>query len=324
MIGVVKRRPENLKNTVIIHSNDLFASNTYDIFSETQTIPTGGIEVHVEEILRVHKTFRGIRNRDNFGNNKRNYSTMGGGASQRNEPIVTAMTSSEYKRAGNSETIINWFTNREHTCGSLRLRDASKVVSLVGWIDKKTSKFIHLYDGYGHTQVIIDNDDVKNVISETTDSDILLVTGRVVGRPQSHVTHSSNTGEIELFADHIRVINPTEEYDGPLRKMPTEEALEKEDVEATGKELDRQRPPSPPATEPNVNGFTYRTHNCGELRDTHVGRNVTLCGWLEFSRMNKFFTLRDGYGHVQIIIPPEVCIIICIHARRKLYIYILF
>ncbi|XP_058125519.1 aspartate--tRNA ligase, mitochondrial [Anopheles ziemanni] len=58
---------------------------------------------------------------------------------------------------------------------------------------------------------------------------------------------------------------------------------------------------------PAVNQFTNRSHNCGELRTEHVGQQVVLCGWLEFSRMNKFFTLRDGYGIVQALIPEELC-----------------
>ncbi|XP_053672130.1 aspartate--tRNA ligase, mitochondrial [Anopheles nili] len=56
-----------------------------------------------------------------------------------------------------------------------------------------------------------------------------------------------------------------------------------------------------------INKFTSRSHHCGELRLEHVGQQVTLCGWLEFSRMNKFFTLRDGYGTVQGLIPEELC-----------------
>lgn len=56
----------------------------------------------------------------------------------------------------------------------------------------------------------------------------------------------------------------------------------------------------------NVNEFTYRTHNCGELRAKDEGKEVTLCGWLEFSRMNRFFTLRDSYGHIQVLIPDEL------------------
>lgn len=248
----------------------------------------------------MQKTFKGNHNRDSFGNNKRNYSTMAG--QRRSDPVVTAMTSSEYKRSSSSENLIKWFSNRDYTCGSLRLRDASKTVSLIGWTDKKATKFIHLYDGYGHTQVIIDNEAVKEVLNAANESDIFLITGRVVARPQTHVTHSSNTGEIELYADSIRVLNPKDEYDGPIRevnedKVGADESLlvKKSDSVSTIASVT-----------PKVNDFTYRTHNCGELRDSHVGSDVTLCGWLEYSRMKKFITLRDGYGHVQIIIPDEV------------------
>ena len=54
--------------------------------------------------------------------------------------------------------------------------------------------------------------------------------------------------------------------------------------------------------------FCSRTHNCGELTESHVGTSVIICGWLEFSRMTKFFTLRDGYGSTQVIIPENVSI----------------
>ncbi|XP_062552357.1 aspartate--tRNA ligase, mitochondrial [Armigeres subalbatus] len=57
---------------------------------------------------------------------------------------------------------------------------------------------------------------------------------------------------------------------------------------------------------PAVNKFTNRTHNCGELRASHVNQEIVICGWLEFSRLNKFFTLRDGYGTIQIFIPDEL------------------
>ena len=30
--------------------------------------------------------------------------------------------------------------------------------------------------------------------------------------------------------------------------------------------------------------FSYRTHTCGELRDSHVGSHVTLCGWMQKPR----------------------------------------
>lgn len=54
--------------------------------------------------------------------------------------------------------------------------------------------------------------------------------------------------------------------------------------------------------EPNYNTFTYRTHTCGELRPSHVGQKVSLCGWIQYQRMTKFLLLRDAYGTTQCIV----------------------
>lgn len=48
-----------------------------------------------------------------------------------------------------------------------------------------------------------------------------------------------------------------------------------------------------------------RTHTCGALNSSHLKQKVSLCGWLEFQRMNCFAVLRDGYGSTQIIIPEN-------------------
>ncbi len=51
-----------------------------------------------------------------------------------------------------------------------------------------------------------------------------------------------------------------------------------------------------------------RTHNCGELRASDVGRQVKLAGWLQHRRDFGgvlFIVLRDRYGEVQITFRPE-------------------
>jgi aspartyl-tRNA synthetase len=52
----------------------------------------------------------------------------------------------------------------------------------------------------------------------------------------------------------------------------------------------------------------YRTHNCGELRSTHVGQSITLSGWVQRTRNLGaviFIDLRDRFGITQIAIEEE-------------------
>lgn len=196
---------------------------------------------------------------------------------------MTAITSTECKHVNNADHLVQWFINRKHTCGSLRLCDAGKIISLVGWTDKKNPKFMHLTDGYGSTQILIETEELKTTLAKSKPTDLLLVQGRVIARPQLHVTRNNATGEIELYADKIQILDENIPHDEP-------------------KISDR----SNCVESINVNEFTYRSHTCGALRETDVGQVVTLCGWLEFSRMKRFFTLRDGYGQTQVLIPEEV------------------
>ncbi|MFA6783123.1 MAG: aspartate--tRNA ligase [Sedimentibacter sp.] len=52
----------------------------------------------------------------------------------------------------------------------------------------------------------------------------------------------------------------------------------------------------------------YRTHTCGELRESDIGKQVRLSGWLENVRDHggvKFADLRDQYGIVQVVVEDE-------------------
>lgn len=87
----------------------------------------------------------------------------------------------------------------------------------------------------------------------------------------------------------VRALGPDDPYDGEVKfkktKLETEEIITNQTAA--------------------INKFTYRTHNCSELRIENVGEKVTLCGWVQYFRMKKFIVLRDGYGITQILIPND-------------------
>ncbi|XP_054443723.1 aspartate--tRNA ligase, mitochondrial [Pteronotus mesoamericanus] len=56
---------------------------------------------------------------------------------------------------------------------------------------------------------------------------------------------------------------------------------------------------------PELSSFVTRTNTCGELRSSHLGQEVTLCGWIQYRRQNIFLVLRDFQGLVQVVIPQD-------------------
>lgn len=241
-----------------------------------------------------------------FDQSNRSYSTSTSSNSK-------GITSIEYKKSA-SENIVKHFVNRALTCGDLRRDDVGRFVTLVGWLDsKKHGKFLQLKDGYGITQVIIDPDDLnmKQSVANVQEDSIIKVKGRVIARPPAMIRNNSETGEIEILVLEFTILDPNEEYKNPDGEKEKDKKSMEVDVNdiSTSTSPQQQQQISPRAPEkPKINLYSsMRTHTCGELTEANIGNDVTLTGWLEFHRMKKFFTLRDGYGCTQIIIPDELC-----------------
>ncbi|MEL6482360.1 MAG: OB-fold nucleic acid binding domain-containing protein, partial [Pseudomonadota bacterium] len=52
----------------------------------------------------------------------------------------------------------------------------------------------------------------------------------------------------------------------------------------------------------------YRSHTCAELRETHVGQDIRLSGWVHRVRDHGgvlFIDLRDHYGITQVLADPD-------------------
>ena len=61
------------------------------------------------------------------------------------------------------------FQSRTNTCGELRIADAGKEVTIVGWLENVREvganfAFCVLRDYYGTTQVVIENEEMTSII----------------------------------------------------------------------------------------------------------------------------------------------------------------
>ena len=99
--------------------------------------------------------------------------------------------------------------SRTHTCGELRLGDAGKAVTIVGWLENvrevgNNFAFCVLRDYYGTTQVVIENEEMMRLIKPINKESTLSVTGTV--RERESKNPKLPTGEIEVVPERIEVL----------------------------------------------------------------------------------------------------------------------
>lgn len=120
---------------------------------------------------------------------------------------------------------------RTHTAGELRKSHVGQTVELCGWVDKYRDHagivFIDLRDRYGKTQIkfdLADNSEIQKQARSLRYEDVIKVTGEVIARPEGLANSKLETGEIELRAITLEVLNksltPPYMLDGDL---PNEE-----------------------------------------------------------------------------------------------------
>jgi aspartyl-tRNA synthetase len=100
------------------------------------------------------------------------------------------------------------------TCGSLRASDVGDNVTLFGWVNRRRDLggliFIDLRDRYGITQITFNPEiapDTHILASEVRNEYVLRVTGIVRQRPEGTVNPRLATGEIEIEAHRVEVLN---------------------------------------------------------------------------------------------------------------------
>ena len=99
--------------------------------------------------------------------------------------------------------------SRTHNCGELRLSDAGKSVTIVGWLENVREvganfAFCVLRDFYGTTQVVIENEEMMKLIKPINKESTISVTGLV--RERESKNKKLPTGEIEVVPEKIEVL----------------------------------------------------------------------------------------------------------------------
>ena len=105
--------------------------------------------------------------------------------------------------------------HRTHTCGELRPSDIGQAVTLAGWVHRRRDHggvvFFDLRDRYGLVQVTVNPDldpQILETVSDVRFEWVLKVAGTVRRRPEGMENPRMATGEIEVFANSVDVVNP--------------------------------------------------------------------------------------------------------------------
>ncbi|MBQ7255255.1 MAG: aspartate--tRNA ligase [Oscillospiraceae bacterium] len=121
--------------------------------------------------------------------------------------------------------------SRTHNCGELRLSDAGKTVTIVGWMENvrivgNNFAFVVLRDFYGVTQVVVETEEMMNQIKPLNKESTISVTGKV--RERDSKNPKLPTGDIEVVPEKIEVLGRCRYNELPFeinRSRDADEAL---------------------------------------------------------------------------------------------------
>ncbi len=137
--------------------------------------------------------------------------------------------------------------NRTHHCAQLTSANLGASVALLGWVDSIRDHggilFIDLRDRKGITQVKFDPQDnaaLGTQAAHLKPESVIAIAGKVVPRPAGTVNPALPTGEIEVAANHLEILNVSDTPPFPLDDAGGDKV--NEDLRLTDRALDLRRP----------------------------------------------------------------------------------
>ncbi|MBA4182823.1 MAG: aspartate--tRNA ligase [Acidobacteria bacterium] len=137
---------------------------------------------------------------------------------------------------------------RSHTCGELRAGDVGNQVVLMGWVAKKRDfgifTFVDLRDRDGVTQVVVSEEDASEAHAKAKNlrgEFVIAIKGTVLARTTETINKKLPTGEIEVKANEILILNDAKVPPFQLEVVGSEN-LASEDTRLKYRYLDLRRP----------------------------------------------------------------------------------
>ena len=136
---------------------------------------------------------------------------------------------------------------RTHSCGALRATDVGASVTLMGWVARRRDfgelTLIDLRDRDGITQVVFNSEDAPDAHAKAKESRgefVIAVKGNVVLRDEASRNPKLPTGEVEVQAREVLILNDARTL--PFQLDASDDSLASEDLRLKYRYLDLRRP----------------------------------------------------------------------------------
>ena len=120
---------------------------------------------------------------------------------------------------------------RTHFCGELNKKNLDQEVILCGWVNRRRDHggviFLDLRDKKGLAQIVINPEtrDTFKLAESVRNEFVLKITGNVISRASEMINKKIPTGEIEVLASEIKILNTSKPIPFQLDSLETSEEV---------------------------------------------------------------------------------------------------
>ena len=136
---------------------------------------------------------------------------------------------------------------RTHYCGELRATQIGETVTINGWVDRRRDHggviFLDLRDRSGIVQIVSDpqrTPDSYDIANSLRNEYVVEIIGRVTQRPEESLNSRLPTGEVEIYADKITLLNAVRKQ-LPFQVSSADSDTVREDLRLKYRYLDLRR-----------------------------------------------------------------------------------